>query len=130
MTATIYKFPFSVSRRAYARKARASSKNGTPEERAAKAVLSKKSEVRTQRSNPLRAKIVTVSRAATIAGMVNYHSRDLSRIGPLGERHSRELRSAAKEARYLASDFERAAEQLEEKADKAQAPGADGAVQS
>jgi hypothetical protein len=34
MTATIYKFPFSVSRRAHARKPRAS-KNGTPDERAA-----------------------------------------------------------------------------------------------
>jgi hypothetical protein len=53
-----------------------------------------------------------VSRAATIAGRVNYQSRDLSRIGPLGERHSQELRSAAKEARYLASEFERAAGQL------------------
>jgi hypothetical protein len=60
----------------------------------------------------LRAKIVTVSRAATIAGRVNYQSRDLSRIGALGERHSQELRSAAKEARYLASEFERAAEHL------------------
>ena len=80
-------------------------------ERGAKFVPSKKSEP-CRRGNPLRAKIVTVSRAATIAGRVNYQSRDLSRIGALGERHSQELRSAAKEARYLASEFERAAEHL------------------
>jgi hypothetical protein len=102
----------SVSRRAHARKARTSI-NGTPEERAAKFVPSKKSEPRKYNSNPLRAKLVAVSRAATIAGRVNYQSRDLSRIGPLGERHSQELRSAAKEALYLASEFERAAGQLE-----------------
>ena len=106
----VVKFPFSVPRKAHARKPRAS-KNGTPEERAAKSVPSKKSEPCGQ-SNPLRAKIVAVSRAATIAGRVNYQSRDLSRIGPLGERHSQELRSAAKEARYLASEFERAAGEL------------------
>jgi hypothetical protein len=106
----VVKFPFSVSRRAHARKPRKSI-NGTPEERGAKFVPSKKSES-CGHSNPLRAKIVTVSRAATIAGRVNYQSRDLSRIGPLGERHSQELRRAAEEARYLASEFERAAEHL------------------
>jgi hypothetical protein len=110
MDSNIVKFPFTVSRRAHARKPRWS-KNGTPEERAAKFVPSKKSEP-CGHSNPLRAKIVTVSRAATIAGRVNYQSRDLSRIGALGEGHSQELRSAAKEARHLASEFERAAEQL------------------
>jgi hypothetical protein len=106
----VVKFPFSVSRKEHAREPRAS-KNGTPEERAAKHVPSKKSEPWGQH-NPLRAKIVAVSRAATIAGRVIYQSRDLSGIGPLGERHSQELRSAAKQARYLASEFERAAEQL------------------
>ncbi len=107
---TIVKFPFSNARGAWSRMPRLS-KNGTPEERAAKLAPSKKSEP-CGHSNPLRAKIVAVSRAATVAGRVNYQSRDLSRIGPLGERHSQELRSAAKEARYLASEFERAAEQL------------------
>jgi hypothetical protein len=110
MDSNIVKFPFSRARGAWSRMPRRS-KNGAPEERAAKFVPSKKSE-RCGRSNPLRAKIVTVSRAATIAGRVNYQSRDLSRIGALGEGHSQELRSAAAEARYLASEFERAAEQL------------------
>jgi hypothetical protein len=104
----VIKFPYNVSRRAFARKQR-SSKNGTPEERAAKAPAAEK---RPQNSNPLRAKVVTVSRAVTIAGMVNYRSRDLSGIGPVGELHFQELRRAAEEARYLASEFERAAEQI------------------
>src|SRR5205807_74038 len=102
MSDNVVKFPFTASRRAFARKPRCS-KNGTPEERTANSVPRKKSE-RCGHSNPLRAKIVTVSRAATIAGRVNYQSRDLSRIGPLGKRHSQELRSAVKEARYLAND--------------------------
>src|SRR5216684_4404974 len=102
----VVKFPFSVSRSAHARKPRAS-KNGTPEERATNAPAK-----RPQNSNPLRAKIVAVSRAATIAGIVNYRSRDLSRIGSLSEPHAQELRDAAEEARYLASEFERAAGQL------------------
>ena len=109
----VIKFPYNVSRRAFARKQR-SSKNGTPEERAAKASAAKApaAEKRPQNSNPLRAKVVTVSRAVTIAGMVNYRSRDLSGIGPVGELHFQELRRAAEEARYLASEFERAAEQI------------------
>jgi hypothetical protein len=108
MTAEIVKFPYSVSRRVHSRKPR-NSVNGTPEERAAKAPAAEK---RPQNSNPLRAKIVAVSRAATIAGLVNYQSRDLSGIGPIGEPHLQELRSAAAEARYLASEFERAAGQI------------------
>ena len=109
LDSNVVKFPIGVSRRARARLSRESKKS--PEERAAKLLPSAKSE-RCGQSNPLRAKIVAVSRAATIAGRVNYQSRDLSRIGPLGERHSQELRSAAKEARYLASEFERAAGEL------------------
>ena len=105
---TVVKFPYSVSRRAHARRPRTSI-NGTPEGRTAKAPGAEK---RPQNSNPLRAKIVAVSRAATIAGLVNYQSRDLSGIGPIGERHLQELRSAAAEARYLASEFERAAGQI------------------
>jgi hypothetical protein len=104
----VVKFPFSVSRKAHAHKPPAS-KNGTPEERTAKAPAAEK---RPQNSNPLRAKIVAVSRAVTIAGLVNYQSRDLSGIGPIGEPHLQELGSAAAEARYLASEFERAAEHL------------------
>jgi hypothetical protein len=106
----VVRFPFSVSRRAHARKPR-KSKNGTPEERAAKFVPSEKSEPY-GRGNPLRPKVTLVSRAATIAGIVNYQTRDLSGIGALGERHLQELRLAAEEARYLASEFERAAEQI------------------
>ena len=108
MTAEIVKFPYSVSRRAHARRPR-TSKNGTPEERTAKAPAAGK---RPQNSNPLRAKVIAASRAVTIAGMVNYQSRDLSGIGPIGEPHLQELRSAAEEARYLASEFERAAGQI------------------
>jgi hypothetical protein len=106
MDSNIVKFPH--ARGAWSRMPRRS-KNGAPEERAAKAPAAEK---RSYLGNPLRSKIVAVSHAATIAGLVNYQSRDLSRIGPIGEPHSQELRSAAKEARYLASEFERAAEQL------------------
>jgi hypothetical protein len=108
MDSNVVKFPFTAPRRTFAGKPRWS-KNGAPEERAAKAPAAEK---RSYPGNPLRSKIVAVSRAATIAGLVNYQSRDLSRIGPIGEPHLQELRSAAKEARYLASEFERAAEQL------------------
>jgi hypothetical protein len=108
MDSNIVKFPFTASRRAFARKPRWS-KNGAPEERAAKAPVAEK---RPYLGNPLRSKIAGVSRAATIAGLVNYQSHDLSRIGPIGEPHVQELRSAAAEARYLAIEFERAAEQL------------------
>src|SRR6266849_10262895 len=104
----VVKFPYTASRRVHSRKPRIS-KNGTPEERAAKAPVAEK---RSYLGNPLRSKIVAVSRAATIAGLVNYQSRDLSGIGPIGEPHLQELRSAAEEARYLASEFERAAGQL------------------
>ncbi len=104
----VVKFPYIASRHVHSRKPRIS-KNGTPEERAAKAPVAEK---RPYLGNPLRSKIVAVSGAATIAGLVNYQSHDLSRIGPIGEPHLQELRSAAEEARYLASEFERAAEQL------------------
>ena len=104
----VVKFPYSVFRRAHSRRPRWA-KNSTPEQRAAKAPAAEK---RPQNSNPLRAKIVAVSRAVTIAGLVNYQSRDLSGIGPIGESHLQELRSAAAEARYLASEFERAAGQI------------------
>jgi hypothetical protein len=107
MDSNIVKFPYSVSRRAHSRRPR-TSKNGTPEEWAKTAAPEKKP----QNSNPLRAKFVAVSRAVTIAGLVNYQSRDLSGIGPIGEQHLQELLSAAEEARYLASEFERAAGQL------------------
>src|SRR5713101_7067643 len=104
----VVKFPYIASRHVHSRKPRIS-KNGTPEERAAKAPVAEK---RPYLGNPLRSKIVAVSGAATIAGLVNYQSHDLSRIGPIGEPHLQELRSAAEEARYLASEFERAAEQI------------------
>ena len=107
----VVKFPYSVSRRAHARRPRTSI-NGTPEEPAAKVAAAEIKIPRSQNGNPLRAKFVVVSRAVTIAGSVNYQTRDLSGIGPIGERHSQELLSAAEEARYLASEFERAAGQL------------------
>jgi hypothetical protein len=87
MTAQIVKFPFSVSRKAHARKPRAS-KNGTPEERAAKAapleapadvVLMSdiREEVRSQvdgrklRGSPLRDYVSTISFGATIVGKMH-----------------------------------------------------------
>jgi hypothetical protein len=91
MDTNIVQFPFIVSRRAHARRPR--TKNSPP-----------------QNSNPLRAKSAAVSRAATIAGLVNYKTRDLSGIGPIGKRHLQEFRSVAEEARYLASEFKRAME--------------------
>jgi hypothetical protein len=102
MSAIIFRFPSGVPRGVPSRKPRA-----------AKAPAGEvAAERQPYQGNPLRAKIVTVSRAATIAGRVNYQSRDLSRIGPIGEPHVQELRIAAEEARHLASEFERAAGQI------------------
>jgi hypothetical protein len=115
MDSNVVKFPFSRARGAWSRMPRRS-KNGTPEERAAAEVAAAPAATMTetprQQGNPMRAKVTLVSRAATIAGIVNYQTRDLSGIGPIGEGHLQELRSAAEEARYLASELERAAEQL------------------
>jgi hypothetical protein len=56
MDSNIVKFPFVVSRRAHARKPRWS-KNGTPEERAAKAAV-----------KPTAATVIEISRPSVIAG--------------------------------------------------------------
>jgi hypothetical protein len=82
MSAEIVKFPYSASRRVYSKKPR-QSKNGTPEERAAKAVASEgppadvvdMSDIRDSgvdrrqlRGSPLREYISAVSFGATIVG--------------------------------------------------------------
>ena len=86
MTAEIVKFPYSASRRVHSQKPRRS-KNGTPEERAAKAGRLKPADVvlmsdvredarsevdgRKLRSSPLRDYIATVSFGATVVGKMH-----------------------------------------------------------
>lgn len=88
MTGVVVKFPFSASRRVYAKKPR-QSKNGTPEERAAKAVASEgppadvvdmsgireqaRSEIdgRQLRGSPLRDYVALISFGATVVGKMH-----------------------------------------------------------
>jgi hypothetical protein len=72
--AEIKKFPYSVSRRAHSKKPRRS-KNGTPEERAAKAAGTQQAPAdvvlidrRKLRGNPMRDYIPTISFGATVCG--------------------------------------------------------------
>jgi hypothetical protein len=71
----IVKFPFSVSRRAHARKPRASI-NGTPEERSSKAevdapeMVAARGDRRKLRGNPLRESYGLISPAVTIIGKI------------------------------------------------------------
>lgn len=90
MSAEIIKLPFSVTRGAHSRKPR-KSKNGTPEERAAKAAasasegsvvsISHAEEVRSQidrrklRGSPLRDHVAAISFGATVVG--NIHTAGL-----------------------------------------------------
>jgi hypothetical protein len=77
MTAQIIKLPYSVTRAAHSRKPR-KSKNGTPEERAAKAAMetppadvvdmSAQIDRRKLRSSPLRDHVATISFGATVVG--------------------------------------------------------------
>jgi hypothetical protein len=125
MTATIFKFPYDASRRVYSRRPRAS-KNGTPEERAAKApevVLAAIIELsepekpmvdrRKLRSSPLRDKIPSISFAATIIGKMCTADLKGEDLPPDTAGWREELRTGAATARYVADELDRAAERLQ-----------------
>jgi hypothetical protein len=131
MHSNIVKFPFIVSRRAHARKPQ-TSKNGTPEERAAKRVpagvvelslvraeagSTAKRDGRSLRANPLRATFAPISPAVTIVGkMHTAENRDIGALSNLGpdiiKEWLNELRVGADSARIVASELDRAAEYL------------------
>ena len=130
----VVKFPYSASRRVHSQKPRRS-KNGTPEERAAKAaatqsppasiaLLSARNQSpqeptidrRKLRSSPLREKISSISFAATIIGKMctaDLRGEDLP-SDTAGWRE--ELRTGAATARYVADELDKAAERLQREA--------------
>ena len=111
MTAQIVKFPYSVSRRAHARKLRRS-KNGTPEERAAKpAAPVVRPHGWNSGHNPLRDKVIRISRAATIVGKVVYGRHNFDAAGlqnSICQQWLDELRDSIADARSMIGDFEKA----------------------
>jgi hypothetical protein len=134
MTNNVVKFPYTASRRVHSQKPRRS-KNGTPEERAAKAAatqsppasivpLSSRNQSpqkptidrRKLRGSPLRDKIPSISFAATIVGKMctaDLKGEDLP-SDTAGWRE--ELRTGAATARYVADELDKAAERLQREA--------------
>lgn len=112
MSAIIFKFPFNRARGAWSRMPRRS-KNGAPEERAARAVQpGHDREGKPHKgNNPLRAKFNKTSFAVTLAGAVNYARLGFN-IARLGESEKAEwiedLRDGATNARFLADEFDKA----------------------
>ena len=129
--AEIFKFPYDACRRVHSKKPRRS-KNGSPEERAAKAAatqsppasivsLSARNQSpqeptidrRKLRSSPLRDKIPSISFAATIVGQMctaDLKGEDLP-SDTAGWRE--DLRTGAATARYVADELDKAAERLQ-----------------
>jgi hypothetical protein len=123
MTAEIITLPYSVTRRANSRKPRRS-KNGTPEERAAKsappaAILDMDDDRLDGRrrgigkkhsgDNPLRAMFLAMQDSVTIVGKVVYrrHGFDPSTLSPSVRREwQATLRDGAKQARSIADEFD------------------------
>jgi hypothetical protein len=134
MSAEVIKFPYDACRRVHSQKPRRS-KNGSPEERAAKAAatqspsasivpLSARSQSpeeptidrRKLRGSPLRDKIPSISFAATIVGKMctaDLKGEDLP-SDTAGWRE--ELRTGAATARYVADELDKAAERLQREA--------------
>jgi hypothetical protein len=126
--AEIFKFPYDASRRVHSRKPRRS-KNGTPEERAAKATaaLPPAADIvalgaqeplgdrRKLRGNPLREEVAPISFAVTVVGKM--HTADL-RQEPLdmeaveSEGWIHTLQTGANAARFVADELDKAAERL------------------
>jgi hypothetical protein len=113
-SSNVVKFPFNVSRKAHARKPRAS-KNGSPEERAAKSPSEGPRVDRRKIGNPLRSKLTAVSGCVAIGGKV-LHGRwgfDLSTLDSSDrEEWIAMLRRGSEHARYLADEFDKAIGQL------------------
>jgi hypothetical protein len=133
MTSNVVKFPYSASRRVHSKKPRAS-KNGSPEERAAKAAASQGPAAdivglstchqvsgpmvdrRKVRGSPLREKVAPISFAATIVGKM--HTADLREEVLNAEVIVDEdwvscLQDGAASARFAACEFDKAAARLE-----------------
>jgi hypothetical protein len=130
----VLKFPYSASRRVHSQKPRRS-KNGSPEERVAKAAATQSPAAsivpfagrnqspeeptidrRKLRSSPLREKIPSISFAATIVGLMctaDLRGQDLP-SDTAGWRE--ELRTGAATARYVADELDKAAERLQREA--------------
>lgn len=128
MSAEIFTFPFAACRRVHSRKPRRS-KNGTPEERAAKVAAQQVTppdvvalsvvpegepaiDGRKLRGSPLRDKVPVISFGVTISGKM--HTAGLKgeplpsdAVGWLGA-----LREAASTARYVADELDKAFERL------------------
>jgi hypothetical protein len=123
MSATIFKFPYDASRRVHSQKPRRS-KNGTPEERAAKVSalettpadlvdLSPQIDRRKLRSSPLRDKIAAISFAATIVGKMCTADLKGEELPSDTAGWREELRTGAATARYVADELDKAAERLQ-----------------
>ncbi|MFZ1173564.1 MAG: hypothetical protein WAO01_20470 [Bradyrhizobium sp.] len=125
----VVKFPYSASRRVYSKQPRRS-KNGTPEERAAKAAaaLPPSADIvalgaaqwlvgdrRKLRGNPLREQVAPISFAVTVVGKL--YTADL-RQEPLDfdaaeiEGWVHTLRTGAHSARFVADELDKAVERL------------------
>jgi hypothetical protein len=122
----VVKFPYSASRRVHSKKPR-KSKNGTPEERAAKVAATETSPAdvvemspqidrRKLRSSPLREKIPSISFAATIVGKMCTADLRGEGLPPDTAGWREELRTGAAAARYVADELDKAAERLQREA--------------
>jgi hypothetical protein len=129
----IIKFPYSASRRLHAKKPRRS-KNGTPEERAARAETATKTPAavvelrappadrasstvdrRKLRSSPLRDKVAPISFAVTIVGKMctaDLREEPLDLEASANEGWLDSLQAGANAARYVADELDKAAERL------------------
>jgi hypothetical protein len=130
----VVKFPYSASRRVHSQKPRRS-KNGSPEERVAKAAatqppsasivpLSARNQSpeepaidrRKLRGSPLRDKIPSISFAATIVGKMCTADLKGEDLPPDTAGWREELRTGAATARYVADELDKAAERLQREA--------------
>jgi hypothetical protein len=109
-TATIFKFPHDVSRRAFARMPR-NSKNGTPEERTAKQPGHDRKPNHSG-NNPLRARLASVSIAITMVGKAAVYRRHGFDPATLSDCERRvwleDLQDGARDARQIAHECDEA----------------------
>ena len=126
MSDNIVKFPGSASRRVHSRKPRRS-KNGTPEERAAKAAATAApaadcielfarppvfADRRTLRGSPLRDKVGPISLAVTVVGKIYTADLRAEPLPPDVAQWMAELHDGAVAARYVADEFDKASARL------------------
>ena len=133
MSAEIIKLPYNVTRGAFSRMSR-KSKNGTPEERAAKAAATQRAPAdvvafsvvasaptappidrRKLRGNPLRDKVTPISFAATIVGRMytaDLRAEPIDLNTALDEQWASTLRAGIDAAKFAACELEKAAQRL------------------